>query len=213
MDKKKLKVIWQNDDVMVVNKPNGMICVRDETLKEWPVIAHRLDKETSGALLLAKNLKSLRWLMDQFKERKVDKEYVALVHGWIEPREGRVKLPLSSKRRGGVRKAIRYDGKMADTAWKMVKKFSKDGQKYSLLKIKIYTGRTHQIRVHLAHLGYPVYSDSQYLHRKQMWLDRQVLSRHFLHASKIEFSLLDGSKKEVEVELPNELSSFIDGLK
>jgi 23S rRNA pseudouridine1911/1915/1917 synthase len=209
VDIKKLEVVWENDEVMVVNKPNGMVCVRDEALKSWPIIAHRLDKETSGALLMAKNLESLKFLMDQFKRRKVDKEYVALVHGWVEPKEGRIKLPLSNKG-GGVRWGVRYDGKTADTAWGTLKRYcSKDGDKFSLLKIKIYTGRTHQIRVHLAHLGYPVFSDSKYLNKKQMRLDRQVLNRHFLHAEKIGFRLPDGPKKEVEVGLPKELSEVI----
>ena len=67
MNKSKLKVVWEDDDVMVVDKPKGMLCVRDESLKDWPIIAHRLDKETSGALLMAKNLKALRFLMAQLQ--------------------------------------------------------------------------------------------------------------------------------------------------
>jgi len=209
---KKLEIVWENDDVMVVNKPNGMICVREESLTDWPIIAHRLDKETSGALLMAKNPESLRYLMDQFKNRKIDKEYLTLVHGWIEPKEGRVKLPLSNRGKGDVRQEIRYDGKMADTAWETLKRFLKNNEKFSLLKLKIYTGRTHQIRVHLNHLGYPVFSDSQYLNKQQMKLDRQILNRQFLHASKVVFSLPDGIKQEVEIELPKELKKIIKEL-
>ena len=195
---KKLEIVWQNSDVMVVNKPSGMICIREDNPKKWPVVAHRLDKETSGCLLMAKNLESLEFLMGQFKNRKIDKEYLALVHGWIEPKEGRMRLPLAKGR-------VRYDGKMADTAWETVKRFIKDEEKLSLLRLKIYTGRTHQIRVHLAHLGHPVFADSKYLNKRQMKLDRQIFNRHFLHARKIGFSLPDGLRQEVVVEMPQEL--------
>lgn len=197
---------------MVVDKPNGMICVRDESLEDWPIIAHRLDKETSGALLMAKNVKALRFLMKQFKSRKIDKEYVSLVHGWIEPRNGRIRLPLANKGAGDIRQGVRYDGKVADTAWETIKRYTLNGEKLSLLSIKIYTGRTHQIRVHLAHLGYPVFSDEKYLSKLQVKKDRRMLKRHFLHAKKITFNLLNGCKKEVEIDLPTELEELIKKL-
>ena len=206
----KPEVLWENGDVVVVNKPSGMICERDESLKDWPIVAHRLDKETSGALIMAKNEVSLKMLMAQFKNRRIDKEYTALVHGWIEPKDGRVKLPLANMGRGDVRHGVRYDRKMADTAWETIERYSLNGEKLSLIRLKIYTGRTHQIRVHMAHLGYPVYSDSQYLNKQQMKQDRQVLDRHFLHSSKIGFSLPDGSRKEVEVELPKDLLEVLE---
>lgn len=196
--------------MLVINKPSGMLCVRDESLTEWPVIAHRLDKETSGCLLMAKNLKSLRFLMKQFKDRKVDKEYTTLVHGWIEPKEGRIRLPLANRGQGDVRWGVRYDGKVADTAWDTVKRFASDGEDLSLLKVKIFTGRTHQIRVHLSHLGYPVFSDSQYLSKFQYKLDRQKLDRQFLHASKIVFSLLDGTRQVVQADMPRELLDLVN---
>lgn len=200
-----MDIVWENDDVMVVSKPSGMLCFREDEPTEWPVMAHRLDKETSGVLMMAKNPESLRFLMDQFKRRKIDKEYLALVHGWIEPKDGRVKLPLANKGAGDVRRSVRYDGKMADTAWETVERLEKDGQKLSLLKIKIYTGRTHQIRVHMAHLGHPVFSDSQYLNKALLEKDRQVLKRHFLHAHKISFKLPNGDRKELVVDLSKEL--------
>lgn len=195
--------------MLVMDKPNGTVCVREEKIKEWPVIAHRLDKETSGALIMAKNAETLRFLMKQFKDRKIDKEYLALVHGWIEPQKGRIRLPLGNKRAGDVRRSVRYDGKMADTAWETVKRFKRDGDKLSLLRLKIYTGRTHQIRVHLAHLGYPVFSDGQYLKKFQLKKDRRVLSRHFLHAKKISFGLPSGEKQEVMVKLPEDLQNIL----
>jgi 23S rRNA pseudouridine1911/1915/1917 synthase len=209
---RELEVVWENEDILVVNKPNGMVCVREEYPKEWPVVAHRLDKETSGALVLAKNSKALEYLMGQFKKRKIDKEYVALVHGWVEPLEGRIKLPLGNKNAGDVRRSVRYDGKMADTAWKVIDKFKKDDLKFSLLRLKIYTGRTHQIRVHLSHLGYPIFADSQYLSGSQSKLDRKILKRHFLHAKKIGFHLENGEKKEVEVSLSSDLQKVLDSL-
>jgi len=209
VNKSKLNIIWENEDLMVINKPSGMLCVRDETLKDWPIIAHRLDKETSGCLVMAKNLPALKFVMSQFKERTIDKEYIALVHGHIEPKEGRIKLPLANIGQGDVRQGVRYDGKVADTEWKTDKRLMIDNEKFSLLNLKIYTGRTHQIRVHLAHLGYPVFSDSQYLNKTQFKIDRQKLDRHFLHASKISFILPNGDKQEVEAEIPEELSDLI----
>lgn len=223
-----MEVVWENEEIMVVNKPAGLLTLREngvrgESVQDWAEknlkvggdrggIAHRLDRETSGALLIAKKLDSLKFLMKQFKKRKIDKEYVALVHGWIEPREGRVKLPLANKGKGDVRQGVRYDGKMADTAWATVERFLQGEEKLSLLNLKIYTGRTHQIRVHLAHLGYPVFADSKYLNSSQMKLDRQVLDRHFLHARKIAFDLPNGQRQEVVVELPKELAGLVGGL-
>lgn len=201
--------MWENDDAAVVNKPSGLVCVREERPKEWPVAAHRLDKETSGVLLLAKNPKSLRFLMSQFKRRKIDKEYLVLVHGWIEPKEGRLRLPLGRKT-GSLLRSVRYDGKMADTAWKRIKRLVKGGEKLSLLKIKTYTGRTHQIRVHLAHLGYPVFSDGRYLSKSQMIKDRRILDRQFLHAYKIGFDLLNGRRQEVTTGLSRRLLRVLE---
>jgi len=206
----KQDVLWENDDVVVINKPRGMLCVRDESLTEWSIIAHRLDKETTGCLVMAKNIKTLKFLMSQFKERKIDKEYVALVHGHVEPTEGRIRLPLANKGQGDVRQGVRYDGKIADTAWETDKRLVLDGEKLSLLNLKIYTGRTHQIRVHMAHLGYPVFSDSQYLSKTILKKDRQILNRHFLHAKRIAFALPDGTKQEVEAKLPKDLVKVLE---
>ncbi len=204
-----MEIVWENHDVVVVNKPSGVLCFRDEQPKEWPVMAHRLDRETSGALVMAKNPEALKFLMNQFKNRKINKEYLTLVHGWIEPKEGRIKLPLGNRGTGDVRRSVRYDGKMADTVWKTLERIEKYEERLSLLKIKIYTGRTHQIRVHLAHLGHPVFSDGQYLNKAQMKKDRLVLGRHFLHAYKIGFRLADGKEQEVVVDLPKELREVL----
>ena len=131
----KIEVVWQNEEAMVINKPAGVVVnraesVKGETVQDWVEkqdwwqtgekdevfkkrsgVAHRLDKETSGCLLIAKNEASLRNLMRQFKARETEKEYLTLVHGWIEPVEGRVKLPLSRSVNDRKKQEVRYGGK------------------------------------------------------------------------------------------------------
>jgi 23S rRNA pseudouridine1911/1915/1917 synthase len=161
-------------------------------------VAHRLDKETSGCLLVGSDPKVLSFLMDQFREKKIKKEYVALVHGRMEPASGVVRLPLRRSRSNRLKREVGYDGKVAETTWR-VEKYFRD---YSLVRLWPLTGRMHQIRVHLSHLGYPIFGDLKYLSKGLLMEDRLRLDRHFLHAEKIEFFDLSGRKVEVESELP-----------
>ncbi len=224
------KIIFENDELMVVDKPAGMVVNRVETsdgmtVADWVVdrlklpqegvgeflmrsgVAHRLDKETSGCLVIAKDEETLKQLMRLFKERQVKKEYLALVHGRLEPREGTIRLPIGRRRDDGKRRTVLVDGKVAETSWKVEECI---GNK-SLVRLWPKTGRTHQIRVHLAHLGHPIVGDSLYLTRRQSQEDRQVLNRHFLHAAAIEFILPStGGKLRVEAELPVELRNLVE---
>lgn len=243
----KIEIVWENEDVLVINKPAGVVVnrvesVKEETIQDWVEeqewwqkeekeevfvqrsgVAHRLDKETSGCLLIAKNSESLKELMAQFKKRETEKEYVALVHGWIEPKEGRVKLPLGRNQNDRKKQEVRYDGKVADTIWRRVgvyKGVDKEGwqgrepwgSKLSLVRIQLMTGRMHQIRVHLSHLGYPIFADEKYLNREQREKDILVLRRHFLHAEKLGFRV-KGERVEVSAPLNEDLEKCMALLK
>lgn len=243
----KIEIVWENEDAVVINKPAGVVVnrvesVKEETIQDWVEeqewwqkeekeevfvqrsgVAHRLDKETSGCLLIAKNSESLKELMAQFKKRETEKEYVALVHGWIEPEEGRVKLPLGRSQNDRKKQEVRYDGKAADTIWRRVEVYkgvNKEewqgrepwGSKLSLVRIQLMTGRMHQIRVHLSHLGYPIFADEKYLNREQWEKDILVLSRHFLHAEKLGFRVKE-EKIEVRASLNEDLEKCVALLK
>ncbi|MBI1872134.1 RNA pseudouridine synthase, partial [Candidatus Collierbacteria bacterium] len=212
-----IEILWENQDILVINKPAGMVVNRaesvgGETVQDWADtkirryedtnlgederlfkkrsgIAHRLDKETSGCLLIAKNPTALINLLGQFKERVVKKEYLALVHGRISPASGTIRLPLHRSRFDREKWEIHYGGKVAQTSWKVEKYYGK----FTLVRLFPLTGRTHQIRVHLSHLGYPIFADEKYLSKNLRNEDRKRLSHHFLHAEKIGFADLSGS--------------------
>lgn len=235
-----LEVLWEDEAMMVVNKPAFLVVNRAEsitgmTVADWADerfsiqsmkldpsvrlektflmrsgVAHRLDKETSGCLLLAKSPEALGMLLGQFHDRVVKKEYLALVHGRMGISEGVVKLPLARSRYDREKWEIRYDGKVAETAWKVESRYRKvirDGgmaEDFSLVRCFPKTGRTHQIRVHLAHMGYPIFADEKYLTRSKVADDRKLLSHHFLHAEKIGFKDISGVFREVVAPLPSD---------
>ena len=203
-----LKVIYEDNNLLVVDKPAGLNC--DDFKKR----VHRLDKDTSGIFLIAKNDETLESLQKQFKEREVKKKYLALVisnlknkGGIIETLIGRspkdkrkqkVYLPYEPNSQG-KRKAI--------TKYKVLQRF-KD---YDLVEVRPETGRKHQIRCHLSYLGHPIVGDKMYGFKNQPCPER--LSRQFLHASYIKIQLPDGKTKEFKSELPEDLKNIINELK
>ncbi len=233
----KIKILYESEAVLVVDKPAGMVVnraesVRGETVQDFAEkrlnfptgnesevdnlfrkrsgIAHRLDKETSGCLLLAKKPEALKELLAQFKERKIKKEYLALVHGKLEPKEGEIFLPLRRGRKDRKKFVVSAEGKSARTGWRVEERLEYDGEKFSLVRLMPLTGRTHQIRVHMAHLNHPLFADEKYLNHKKVVKDRIVLKRHFLHAARLIF--MDPGKGRVEVEspLPEELGRVLE---
>jgi 23S rRNA pseudouridine1911/1915/1917 synthase len=150
-------------------------------------IVHRLDKETSGVLIVAKNPRAFEDLQKQFKERKVKKEYIALVHGKITSRKGTIDVPVGRTPWDREKFGVLPDGKASLTEYRIEKYFEFEGDEYTQVKLKPLTGRTHQIRVHLRYLGYPIVSDSKYVGRKRFKKDIKWCPRLFLHASSIEF--------------------------
>jgi 23S rRNA pseudouridine1911/1915/1917 synthase len=237
-------IIFQNDSLFVINKPYGMVVNKADTTKamytvqDWVEehmfdsytngmeldkegdfykragIVHRIDKETSGALLIAKNERSFLALQAQFKEKTINKTYIALCHGHIKPESGVIDVPIGRLPWNRRKFGVIPDGRASVTRYSL-QKIYKTPKKEELSLVECYpeTGRTHQIRVHMRHLGFPIFGDELYAGRKNSQRDRKQLARHFLHAHKIIFSDPDtNSSISVECELSTELIDFINTL-
>jgi 23S rRNA pseudouridine1911/1915/1917 synthase len=224
-----LDILFENRDVLVVNKPAGMVVHpsaghADGTLAHAalahapqmegvggelrPGIVHRLDKDTSGIILIAKNDIAHRWLQDQFRLRKVEKVYLALVDGRPPTPEGRIEAAIardpSHRKKMAVVPPDR--GREAVSEYRTLEEF----RNYTLLEVHPLTGRTHQIRLHLAFLGCPVSGDTVYGHRKSSL----ALSRHFLHAARISLKLPGETRERVfEAPLPDELRKALETIR
>lgn len=229
------EIIFEDDSLLILNKPSGWIVNEARTAKNQPVIqrwiaanfkfpisndrvlrngiVHRLDKETSGILIVAKTESAFESLQKQFKERKVKKEYTALAHGKVEPKTGTIKVPVGRLPWNKQRFGVLPGGRTAETGYKVDKYYQKGKEDFSLLSLKPKTGRTHQIRIHLKYLGYPVVSDEFYAGRKTARLDRKWCPRLFLHASKISFEHPVGKKQvEYQVALSKDLLASLKNL-
>jgi len=228
------KIIFQDDDILIINKPSGLVVnraesVKGKTLQDWienqfsifnfqfsnkneedfirrSGIVHRLDKDTSGVLVVAKNAKTFKYLQKQFKERRVVKKYLCLVHDKVEPRVGDIKMPLGRNPEDRKKFTVRLEGRKAVTEYKVLKHIKKASQLFSLLEVNLKTGRTHQIRVHLKHIGHPIVSDPIYLGEKRLRGDKEWCSRLFLHAQYLSFiHPKTGKRVEFKGEIPKEL--------
>lgn len=196
---KEIEILWENEDLAVINKPAGVVTNRliegDESIEEWwgsrGGIVHRLDKETTGCLVLAKNQAAVVEMKRLFKARGVHKEYLALVHGRLEPEKGEIRVPIGRLQGDRKKQAVRYDGRIAVTGWQ-VERYYDD---FTFVRLFPRTGRMHQIRVHLAHLKCPVVGDKKYLSRE----DSKLIDHHFLHSEKVRFMYLG---LEVRVTAP-----------
>ena len=196
------KVIHEDKWIRVIDKPSGVL---SESLGR---VAHRLDKETSGVIVLAKTDEAYEVLKKQFEERKIKKTYLALVHGVMEQVVGIMTEPIMRNPRIGNRFVVGEGGRSAITEWKIIKTFDK----FCLLEVRPMTGRTHQIRVHLKHMGHPVVSDYLY-GGKQYKEDVKWCPRLFLHAKSIELTHPETSERvSFESELPNVLQSVLGKL-
>ena len=224
-----LDILFENDDLIVVNKPAGMvvhpaaghasgtlvnaILGYDPELEgiggeERPGVVHRLDKETSGLILLAKNERAHRWLQDQFRLRKVEKTYLALVDGKPPTPSGRVEAYIGRDPSHRKRMAIVPEsrGREAISEYKTVESF-KD---HTWLEVRPITGRTHQIRLHCAFLGCPIVGDQIY-GKKHSSIK---LGRHFLHAYRLKIMLPGAKKPQIfEAPLPDELARVLTSLR
>ncbi|OFZ98453.1 MAG: RNA pseudouridine synthase [Betaproteobacteria bacterium RBG_19FT_COMBO_58_11] len=219
-------VLYEDDALLVINKPSGLAVhggsgisrgVIEQLRLERPELkflelAHRLDRETSGVLILAKKRSALTKLHDMLRDGEVEKRYLALVKGVWRDQKRAVKLKLHKylTEAGERRVSVSEDGKASHTIFYLRQSFAD----YSLLECELKTGRTHQIRVHLAHLGYPIAGDDKYgdfpLNKQ---IAKQGLKRMFLHAFSVSFlHPLTGEKLQLEAPLPKELDAFVRGL-
>ncbi|MDO8633636.1 MAG: RluA family pseudouridine synthase [Candidatus Wildermuthbacteria bacterium] len=207
-----LKILFEDDTMLVIEKPAGIdIEELQKFLPAGSLPSHRLDKETSGVLLVAKTTEALDFFHKQFKERKVEKKYICLVVGSIKDETGRVET-LLGRAPGDRRKQKVFlpgepglgEKREAVSEYRVLKRY-KD---YTLLEIQPKTGRKHQIRAQFASLNHPVAGDKLYGFKDQKI--PEGLKRHFLHASYLKISTPNGTQKEFSSELPKDLQNVIE---
>ena len=216
-------VIYEDDYLLVICKPAGLVVhpspghtshtLVNALLARWPDLAsfgdtmrpgivHRLDKDTSGLIIVAKNSRAQHYLINQFRTRSVSKGYLVLVKGRLAPIEGIIDAPLGRDPSNRKRIAVVTSGRQARTRYK-VKEYLKG---FTLLDVSTETGRTHQIRVHLSAIGYPVVGDATY------GVKSTYVKRQFLHAYRLSFSLFNGQHREFTCELPPDLKQCLASL-
>ena len=223
-----IEIIYEDSDIIVVNKPKGMVVHPangnpDGTLVNAimaickdslsgiggeirPGIVHRIDKDTSGLLIVAKNDNVHVKMSEQIKNHEVKKTYIALVRGVFKENEATIDMPIGRSTSDRKKMAVNKNGKNAITHIKVLKRFDK----YTLLQVNIETGRTHQIRVHLSHIGYPIVGDYTYSNGKNEF---DVVGQ-CLHAQKLEFKHPITQKDMcLEAELPQYFKDILDKLK
>ena len=243
-----LEILYEDDDLAIINKPAGMMVHAGAGATEdarnrgtlvnallhhlatlsgvggemRPGIVHRLDKETSGLIAVAKNDDAHRKLSEQFSRREVKKTYIALVHGWMKKDSGTISASISRDRVRRTRMTTRVSGgREALSHYKVLRRIDSTHGKFTLVEVKIDTGRTHQIRVHLSSVGYPVVGDTLYGAPRQLRARRESgrtapaisLHRNFLHAAHLELTHpRTGKKIAVSAPLPKELVDFQNSL-
>lgn len=208
----KVQIIYEDNFLKVVEKPAGVLAYPlpnsdEKTIGDMvgAMPVHRLDRNTSGILILAKSNDAKAAMQKLFKERQIEKRYKALVWGKVEPNSGTINIPLGRGTKDRLRVVPAHDGREAVTEYAVEKYFCNGDQ--SLLDVNLKTGRTHQIRVHFNAIGHPVVGDCKYSKRKS------ELKRQFLHAYKIEFkNPFDGRQMEFKSELPKDLESYMKKL-
>ena len=222
-----LAIVYEDDDTLVIDKPAGMVVhpapghergtVVNAVLAHVPTvringsirpgIVHRLDKDTSGLLIVAKHERALAILSAQFQERKTIKRYLALLDGEVEPDEGIIEVPIGRDPRARQRMAALREGRPAISHFRVLERFT--GATY--VEVRIETGRTHQIRVHCAFIGHPVVGDTIY--GRQRPPEGVSIERQFLHAAELGLRLPDGTWHDFVSPLPPDLGEILGGLR
>jgi 23S rRNA pseudouridine1911/1915/1917 synthase len=222
-----LSILYQDNDIIVVDKPAGLTVhpapghpggtlvnallaacpdLRGITGTLRPGIVHRLDKDTSGLIVVAKNDRAMRALQQQLKDREVHKTYLALVEGIPSPREGTIEAPIGRHPKNRKKQAVVAGGRESVSRYRLREELA--GGRYALLEVEPVTGRTHQIRVHMAATGHPIVGDALYGRRSD------VIGRQFLHAWKLAFGMPVGRRRvEFESPLPPDLRAALEGLR
>ena len=206
------ETIYEDSDILVINKPPGLVIDRATMEKPGCLVVHRLDKDTSGLLVFAKTKEALENLQRQFKERKVKKRYLALVHGVVEtPRRGvcTIDKPIGRAPKGIGKFVVVEGGRDSATKYSVVA--AGPWPAYTLLDLETLTGRTHQIRVHLKSIGHPIVGDKIYASRRQQREDKKIIGRQFLHAYRLSFSHpRTGEWLTFETGLPDDLRKVLE---
>lgn len=239
----KIKILYEDSNILAIDKPSGISVHGDDrskekTITDWvlenypkmknvgepmgdiprPGVVHRLDKDTSGVLLLAKNQKAHQFLKEQFQNRTIKKTYIAIVSGWFKDDHGVINKPIgrspSDFRRWLCGRGARGTLREAITEYKVLKRFTSplpspykgEGEKFTYLEVKPKTGRTHQIRVHMKFLNHPVVCDSLYNPSGPCPKD---ISRMALHAKSIELKNLKGETIKIESPIPLQFKKVV----
>lgn len=223
-----LEILYEDKDIIVINKPKGMVVHPangnpDGTLVNAvmalckdslsgiggeirPGIVHRLDKNTSGAIIVAKNDKAHINLSEQLKNHEIKKTYIALVRGRVKENQATINMPIGRSKKDRKKMAVDAKGKEAITHFKVLERFDD----CTLLEINIETGRTHQIRVHLSHIGYPIIGDDVYSNGKNKW----NIVGQCLHAKSLEFKHpITGENMHIEAPMPKYFKEILIGYK
>ena len=224
-----VEIIYEDKDIIVVNKPKGMVvhpangnlsgtlvnslmAICKDSLSGIggeirPGIVHRLDKDTSGIIIVAKNDKSHINLSEQIKNHETEKTYIALVRGIVKEQEATINMPIGRSTKDRKKMAVTKNGKEAITHFKVIERFP--NHNCTLLEIKIETGRTHQIRVHLSQIGYPIVGDEVYSNGKNEW----NIKGQCLHAKSLKFKHPNSDKEMfLEAELPSYFKELLEKL-
>ncbi len=228
-----LNILSEDDTVLVIHKPAGLVVHQafegdknvnlvDALLAYCPEIApvgddparpgivHRLDKKVSGVMVVAKVQAAFEHLKEQFKDRTVEKEYLALVYGQLSKPHDTINLHIARSKTLGrmVARPTEQDGKEAITEYDLIEQY----KTAAYVRVKIHTGRTHQIRAHFKAIDHPLVGDELYKKKQMKNIKRMELDRIFLHATKLTIKLMDGEEKTFEVPLPDELQKILEGL-
>lgn len=218
----KIKILYEDSNILAIDKPSGILVHPDQRskdktildlfLKKYPKleIVHRLDKETSGVMLLAKNKKAHEFLKKQFQDRTVKKTYHTIVNGWLKDERGVINKPIGRSptdfRRYSASRGARGEMREASTQYKVLKRLELNNYRFSYLEVSPKTGRTHQIRVHMKAIDHPVVCDSLYNPKGTC---PKGIKRMALHAKSIEFKDLKGKIVKIESKLPLEFQKVL----
>jgi len=232
-----IEKLYEDDDVIIVNKPSGLLVIPDRHDTHIPSlnkileantgkqiwVVHRLDRDTSGVICFAKNEEMHRYMSLLFQEREVAKYYIGLVNGLVVPAEGRIEHAIAEHPAIKGKMIVSKKGKASVTEYKVLEQWPL----YSLVQFRIYTGRTHQVRVHMQSLGHALVCDELYGDGKPFFLsqikrkyklseneeeERPLIQRVALHAWKLEFKKADGTEIKAEAPLPKDIAATVKQL-
>lgn len=236
MSKQLFEILSENDDFIVVNKPPGLLSIPDREGDEVSLktllknkfgeifTVHRLDRETSGIIVFAKNEATHKFLSQSFEERSVKKFYIGIVKGTLSEKQKTIDEPIAQHSLKRTLMIIHKRGKASITDYKVLEEFGK----FSLLEFRIHTGRTHQIRVHMQFAGHPIVCDELYgdgtpvllssIKRnynlsKSLLEERPILDRLALHAQRLEFTDARGKEYIIEAEPPKDIRALLQQLR